>query len=416
MKRGSRAINSNSPQKKRTPRTPKPTVRSTTAADSSTTFADLGVPDLLVKALKEEGANHPFPIQAAAIPQALEGRDVLGRGPTGSGKTFTFGVPMIARLMGAASRPQKPRGLVLAPTRELASQIRQRLEPIANAAGQRVLEVVGGVKIQRNVTALARPVDILIATPGRAQDLLNQEYISFEDVSIVAIDEADHMADMGFLPQVTKLMNEINPKAQHLLFSATLDGDVQILVEKYLHDPVTHSTGEATATVDRMDHILGVMADRDERNDAVIDLAQLGVKTVMFMRTKHAVDRQMKKLVRQKVAAVALHGNKGQSTREKALEAFSSGEAQVLVATDIAARGIDVKNVELVVHIDPPAEHKAYVHRAGRTARAGSEGTVVTLTYSDTKDDTLKMMKKAGVKPTIDNKTHLIKNVRKLVK
>ncbi|KAB3523693.1 DEAD/DEAH box helicase [Corynebacterium zhongnanshanii] len=384
-------------------------------ADPSVTFVDLGVPHELAKALASEGARHPFPIQKAAIPQALEGRDILGRGPTGSGKTFTFGVPMVARLQGGASAPRAPRALMLAPTRELATQIRQRLEPIAHAAGQRVLDVVGGVKISRNITALARPVDILVATPGRAQDLIDQKILSFDAVSVVAVDEADQMADMGFLPQVTRLMDLIDPEAQHLLFSATLDGDVQVLVNKYMKDPVTHSTGDATATVDRMDHVLGVMADREERNDAVIELGALGVKTVMFMRTKHATDRQAKKLNRRGVHAVALHGDKGQSTREKTLAAFASGEAQVLVATDIAARGIDVKGVDLVVHIDPPAEHKAYVHRAGRTARAGSEGTVVTLTFKDVQQDTVKMMTKAGVSPNIVTRSELVTTVRSLV-
>ena len=370
-------------------------------ADTGTTFADLGLSDPIVRALRAEGLTHPFPIQAAAIPQALEGRDVLGRGPTGSGKTFTFGLPIIQKLAQGASKPRRPRGVVLVPTRELAAQVRERLEPLANTMGQRVLEVIGGVKIQRNITALARPVDILIATPGRAQDLLNNKELSFDDVTIVALDEADQMADMGFLPQVTKLLNAMPPRAQHLLFSATLDGDVQVLVDKFMHDPVTHSTGEAEATVDSMTHFLAVAQDREDRSRTVIDLGSLGVKTVMFMRTKHAVDRQVKKLTRAGITAVGLHGNKGQGSRTSTMENFASGKASVLVATDIAARGIDIKGVELVVHIDPPAEHKAYVHRAGRTARAGASGTVVTLTFTESESDTLTMMRKAGVEPTV---------------
>lgn len=370
-------------------------------ADESATFGDLGLSIPIVKALAREGINHPFPIQASAIPEALQGRDILGRGPTGSGKTFTFGLPIIESLQRGASAPQKPRALILVPTRELATQVRQRLEPIANAAGQRVLEVVGGVKIARHITALARPVDILVATPGRAQDLLNQHYLDFQKIQTVVLDEADQMADMGFLPQITKLFNQLPPDCQHLLFSATLDSDVQVLVDRFMNDPAIHSTGEAIASVNSMKHLLAVFTDRDERNAAVIDLGHLGVRTVMFLRTKYAVDRQVKKLTRSGIKAVGLHGKKGQSTREKALEAFSSGDAPVLVATDIAARGIDVKDVELVVHVDPPAEHKAYVHRAGRTARAGATGTVVTLTFEDIKDDTLKMMKKAGVNPEI---------------
>lgn len=369
--------------------------------DTSITFDQLGLSRDIAKALRSEGIIHPFPIQAAAIPQAVAGEDILGRGPTGSGKTFTFGLPIIQRLQHAASAPKKPRAVVLVPTRELALQVRERLEPIANAMGQRVLEVVGGVKINRHITALARPVDILVATPGRAQDLLDQRVLDFSDVQIVALDEADQMADMGFLPQVTKLMNRMPKQAQHLLFSATLDGDVQILVDRFMNNPITHSTGEAKASVDSMTHLLGVMSEREQRNETVNELAGIGVRTVMFVRTKYAVDRQVKKINRTGITAVGIHGDKGQNTRVKSLEAFRTGEASVLVATDIAARGIDIKDVELVVHIDPPAEHKAYVHRAGRTARAGAEGTVVTLCFEDTESPTVAMMAKAGVTPEV---------------
>lgn len=373
--------------------------KATALADTSTTFADLGLPLPLVQALKSEGIVHPFPIQAKAIPQALDGRDVLGRGPTGSGKTFTFGLPIITALMQGHSRPKAPRGVILVPTRELAAQVRSRLEPLAAAAGQRVLEVVGGVKISHNIRSLARPVDILVATPGRAQDLLDQKQITFDDVRIVALDEADQMADMGFLPQVTKLLKRMPTKAQHLLFSATLDGDVKILVDKFMHNPVEHSTGEAKVRVDSMTHYLATVADGPARNQLVVDLGKRSTRTIMFVRTKYAVDRMAKKLVKAGVKAVALHGNKGQNTRTAAIEDFTSGAATVLVATDIAARGIDISGVDLVVHVDVPAEHKAYVHRAGRTARAGSAGTVVTLTFSDAVDDALKLLKKAGVEP-----------------
>lgn len=368
-------------------------------ADTSTTFQDLGLPTQITTVLQQQGMRHPFPIQAAAIPQALEGKDILGRGPTGSGKTFTFGLPIIARLIGNASQPKRPRAVILVPTRELATQIRERLEPIANNAGQRVLEVVGGVKVARQITLLARPVDILIATPGRAQDLIDQQALDFSQVEIVALDEADQMADMGFLPQVRRLMDRMPKHAQHLLFSATLDGDVNVLVKRYMHNPITHSTGEATATVDKMDHILGVVPDKAARLEVVADLGRLGYRTVMFTRTKWFVDKLVKKLAQQGVHAVGLHGNKGQNTRQQALEDFRSGAVNILVATDIAARGIDVEDVALVVHVDPPAEHKAYVHRAGRTARAGNTGTVVTLTLEEAKEATLKMMGKAGVEP-----------------
>lgn len=369
-------------------------------ADTSTTFADLGLPLPLVNALKQEGIEHPFPIQAKAIPQALDGRDILGRGPTGSGKTFTFGLPIISNLMEGASQLRSPRAVILAPTRELAAQIRARLEPLAGAAGQRVLEVVGGVKISNNIRALARPVDILVATPGRAQDLLDQKQISFNNVRIVALDEADQMADMGFLPQVKKLLNRIPNEAQHLLFSATLDGDVQILVDKYMNDPVTHSTGEAQVRVDSMDHYLTPVQDGPARNSLVVAIGKQSTKTIMFTRTKHGADRMAKKLVKSGVRAVALHGNKGQNSRTQAIDSFTSGDTSVLVATDIAARGIDISGVSLVVHIDVPAEHKAYVHRAGRTARAGTSGTVVTLCFADATDDALALLKKAGVSPT----------------
>lgn len=381
---------------------------------SRSEFGKLGLDDCITKELSAEGITKPFPIQAAAIPAAVEGRDVLGRGPTGSGKTFTFGLPMIQRLRRGASKPKKPRGVVLVPTRELATQVRSRLDPIANAAGQRLLEVVGGVKIQRNITALARPVDILVATPGRALDLLGQGMLDFSDVKVVAIDEADQMADMGFLPQVTKLLDRMPKQAQHLLFSATLDGDVQVLVDKYMREPVTHSTGEATASVDTMRHLLGVVESREERNELIVSIGKLQKRTVMFMRTKYAVDRQVKKLVRAGVPAVGIHGNKGQNTRQAALDGFTQGKNTVLVATDIAARGIDVKDVELVVHIDPPAEHKAYVHRAGRTARAGASGTVVTLSFADQQADTEKMMAKAGVHPTVLPGAKLVAELKKI--
>lgn len=387
----------NAGQRRRPETAPQPAP--TALADASTTFADLGLPVPLVQALKSEGIVHPFPIQAKAIPQALDGQDVLGRGPTGSGKTFTFGLPIIAKLMEGASRPKAPRGVILVPTRELAAQVRSRLEPLANAAGQRVLEVVGGVKISHNIRALARPVDILVATPGRAQDLLDQKLITFDDVKIIALDEADQMADMGFLPQVTKLLKRMPKKAQHLLFSATLDGDVKVLVDTFMHNPVEHSTGEAKVRVDSMTHYLAVVADGPARNQMVVDLGKRSTRTIMFVRTKYAVDRMAKKLTKAGVKAVALHGNKGQNTRTAAIEDFTSGAAHVLVATDIAARGIDISGVDLVVHIDVPAEHKAYVHRAGRTARAGTSGTVVTLTFPDAVDDALKLLKKAGVEP-----------------
>lgn len=363
-----------------------------------TTFKDLGLPLPIVRELQREGIIEPFPIQAAAIPDALAGRDVLGRGPTGSGKTFTFGLPMLTRLSNSgSSKPGHPRGLVLVPTRELAAQIRERLDPAAAAMGLRTLDVVGGVAISRHIRSLASPVDLLVATPGRAQDLLDQGKLFFDRVEITALDEADHMADMGFLPQVRRLLDKTPQGGQRLLFSATLDGDVKKIIGRYMNNPVTHSTAPVEASVDTMTHHRLLVGGRDQRNDVVTSIAARDGKTIMFMRTKHGVDRQVKKLRRMGVNAAGLHGDKGQNTRANALAGFSDGSVPVLVATDIAARGIDINDVSLVVHVDPPAEHKAYLHRAGRTARAGTSGTVVTLVMDEQVKEVDQLMKKAGV-------------------
>nr|VDG63680.1 ATP-dependent RNA helicase [Streptococcus thermophilus] len=361
------------------------------------TFSDLGLPQPIVNVLAKQGIDEPFPIQEAAIPAVLDGRDVLGRGPTGSGKTFAFGLPMLALLAGSPSKPGHPRGLVLAPTRELAAQIRQRLEDPAAAVGLRVLDVVGGVNINNHIRSLAAPVDLLVATPGRAQDLINQGKLSFDSVAVTAIDEADQMADMGFLPQVRKLLDATPADGQRLLFSATLDGDVEKLVQRYLTDPVTHSTAPAQAAVDTMRHYQLLVGSREARNEIVPLIAARDGKTIMFMRTKHGVDRQVKKLRRAGIEAQPLHGDKGQGARTRAIEGFTDGSVPVLVATDIAARGIDISDVSLVVHIDPPAEHKAYLHRAGRTARAGTSGTVVTLVTDEQRKEVDQLLRKAGV-------------------
>ena len=362
-----------------------------------TSFADLGLPRDIVRVLHKQGITDAFPIQEAAIPDALAGKDVLGRGPTGSGKTFTFGLPMVARLEGAPSKSGKPRGLILAPTRELATQIRERLEEPAGALGLRVIEVVGGVNINHHIRALAAPVDILVATPGRAQDLVNQGYLQLDRVEITALDEADQMADMGFIPQVRKLLDMTPSGGQRLLFSATLDGDVDKLVKRYMHSPVTHSTAPVEAAVDTMEHYRLLVGNRDTRAEIVTQIAARKGKTIMFMRTKHGVDRQVKKLRRVGIHAQGLHGDKGQGARTRAIEGFTDGSTPVLVATDIAARGIDIDDVSLVVHIDPPAEHKAYLHRAGRTARAGTTGTVVTLVMDEQRKEVATLLKKAGV-------------------
>ncbi|WP_084168262.1 DEAD/DEAH box helicase [Corynebacterium atypicum] len=365
-----------------------------------TTFTDLGLPGELVRELNQRGVDKPFPIQAQAIPDALAGRDILGRGPTGSGKTFAFGLPMLTRLAGAPSKPGHPRGLVLAPTRELASQSADRLSDLAATLGLRVIAVVGGVSIAKHLRALVSPVDLLVATPGRAKDLIDRKALSLSSVEVTAIDEADQMADMGFLPQVRALLDLTAAGGQRMLFSATLDNQVDKLVRNYLRDPVTHSTAPVTAAVDTMDHYRFLCRTPQNRNQVAIAIAARDGRTIMFNRTRRGVDRTVKRLRKAGINAAGLHGDKAQGSREKALAGFAAGSVPVLVATDIAARGIDVADVSLVVHLDPPAEHKAYLHRAGRTARAGHAGTVVTLTTSEQEDEVATLLRKAGVTAT----------------
>lgn len=369
-----------------------------TIQQTETTFADLGLTRPIVHFLRREGITTPFPIQALTIPDVLSGHDVLGKGPTGSGKTFSFGLPMLHRLStSGVSRPGHPRALILAPTRELAAQISERLEAPAASLGLRVFNVVGGVNINPQIRRLAAPVDLLVATPGRLQDLLDQKKLQLNQVLIATLDEADQMADMGFLPQVTKLWNKLPAHCQHLLFSATLDKQVQAVVDKFLHKPRTHETSPAHSSVDTMDHVIAHVGSRENRNAMVEKIAARSGKTIMFMRTKHGVDRQVKKLRRVGVNALGLHGDKSQGARTQAITGFSHGSLPVLVATDIAARGIDISDVSLVVHIDPPAEHKAYLHRAGRTARAGASGTVLTLVLAEQEKAVTALVKKAGV-------------------
>ncbi|WP_406229690.1 DEAD/DEAH box helicase [Nocardia sp. NBC_01009] len=365
-------------------------------AAPAVTFADLGLPVPLVQALRNDGIEAPFPIQAATVPDAMAGRDVLGRGPTGSGKTLAFGLPMLARLAGASAKPGKPRGLVLVPTRELAAQIERALDNPALSLGLRVAAVVGGAPIKRQADRLARGVDLLIATPGRLEDLVNQRSADLSEVRITALDEADHMADMGFLPQVTKLLDRTPKDGQRLLFSATLDGEVDKLVKRYLDSPVTHSTAPPSASVATMSHHLLHLRKIDKRT-VIAEIAARDGLTIMFVRTKHGADRLAKQLRAAGIAAGALHGGKAQNNRTRTLAAFSDGSTPVLVTTDVAARGIHVDGISLVVHVDPPAESKAYLHRAGRTARAGEDGVVVTLVTEDERDDVDKMTRKAGV-------------------
>ncbi|GDY30547.1 RNA helicase [Gandjariella thermophila] len=361
-------------------------------------FAELGLPEPLVTALTDAGITTPFPIQAATLPDALAGRHVLGRGQTGSGKTLAFGLAMLARLAGGRAQPRQPRGLVLVPTRELAMQVSDALLPFARALGLWCRTVVGGTSFTRQADALRRGVDLLIATPGRLSDHVRQGTCALSDVVVTALDEADQMADMGFLPQVRAILELTPADGQRLLFSATLDHDVDALVREYLHDPVTHSVAPASASVTTMEHHL-LLVSAEDKLAVVAEVAAREGRTILFVRTKHQVDRLTQKLRSIGVRAGALHGGKAQSARTRVLGEFREGRTPVLVATDVAARGIHVDDVSLVVHVDPPADAKDYLHRAGRTARAGRSGTVVTLVTHRERRQVQGMTARAGVRP-----------------
>ncbi|MDG4665074.1 DEAD/DEAH box helicase [Mycobacterium sp. 236(2023)] len=361
------------------------------------TFADLGVPATLVSALTAGGITAPFPIQAATLPDSLAGRDVLGRGKTGSGKTLAFSIPLVAGLIGGKRQPSRPAGLVLAPTRELATQITAALEPLATAAGLRVTTIFGGVSQSRQVSALRSGVDIVVACPGRLEDLMKQRLLTLDGVIITVLDEADHMADLGFLPGVTRIMAATPAGGQRLLFSATLDNGVDKLVNRFLTEPVLHSVNEVADAPAQMTHHVFHVGGVQQKKDLVHRLASGTGRRILFMRTKHQARKLAKQLTDSGVPSVDLHGNLSQPARDRNLAAFASGDARVLVATDIAARGVHVDDVELVVHVDPPMEHKAYLHRSGRTARAGSDGDVVTVVLPEQRRDTQQLLRKAGI-------------------
>jgi superfamily II DNA/RNA helicase len=365
-----------------------------------TSFAALGVPARLSAVLARQGIDTPTPIQVATLPDALAGRDVLGRGRTGSGKTYAFLLPLVARLAGGGTaRPRTPRALILAPTRELVGQIDAALAPLAKAAGLTTRTVFGGVGQGPQVAALRRGVDILVACPGRLEDLIGQGHCTLERIEVTVLDEADHMADLGFLPAVRRILGRTPKRGQRLLFSATLDRAIDTLVRQFLSDPATHEADSPRSPmVEMTHHVLHV--DRDQRLPVLVDLASAPGRTMVFTRTKHGAKALARQLNRSGVPAVELHGNLGQGARTRNLEAFHSGRATALVATDIAARGIHVDDVALVVHADPPAEHKAYLHRSGRTARAGNTGTVVTLMTSEQVRDVRDLTRAAGIRPT----------------
>ncbi len=366
----------------------------------SASFADLGVPTALVETLAAQGKTSAFPIQTATLPDTLAGRDVLGRGRTGSGKTLAFSIPTVARLAGGRrAQARRPRALVLCPTRELANQIRAVLEPLAQAAGLRTAVVFGGVGQNPQVSALRTGVDVLIACPGRLEDLIGQGHCDLGAVEVTVLDEADHMADLGFLPGVKRIMDRTPTKGQRMLFSATLDNGVDVLVRRYLSDPLTHSVDSAAAPPPAMTHhVLSVTAT--DKAAVVRELASGQGRSLLFMRTKHSAKKLAKQLTAAGIPAVDLHGNLSQNARERNLEAFTSGGVRVMVATDIAARGIHVDDVELVVHVDPPTEHKAYLHRSGRTARAGASGVVVTVMTPDQRRDVADLARLAKIRPT----------------
>jgi superfamily II DNA/RNA helicase len=360
-------------------------------------FAELGVGEPLIKTLAARGIASPFPIQVETLPDTLAGRDVLGRGKTGSGKTLAFAIPLVTRLAGRMRRPSRPNGLVLAPTRELATQITAVLEPLAAAHNLDVTTVFGGVPQNRQVAALKSGIDIVVACPGRLEDLMKQRLISLEAVEITVLDEADHMADLGFLPGVTRILAATPSSGQRLLFSATLDNGVDKLVKRFLRDQVTHAVDEANSPVPAMTHHVFHVAGVEAKKELVHHLASGTGRRILFMRTKHQARKLAKQLTESGVPSVDLHGNLSQPARDRNLAAFTAGRARVLVATDIAARGVHVDEVDLVVHVDPPTEHKAYLHRSGRTARAGSAGDVVTVVLPEQRKDMQLLMRRAGI-------------------
>ncbi len=363
------------------------------------TFSDLGVPAAYCDALAAQSITEPFPIQTSTLPDSLAGRDVLGRGRTGSGKTLAFCLPVAIRLRGSRSTPGAPRAMILVPTRELATQVAQTMRPLAKTAGLKVTTIVGGVSQGPQVNDLRSGADIVVATPGRLEDLIKQRHCRLDSVEISVLDEADHLADLGFLPASKRLLDQTPKTGQRLLFSATLDGAVGVLVRRYLSNPVTHHVDAANAPVPSMTHHVLTVDDADKQQ-VVRELVSGHQRTVAFTRTKHGAKKLAKQLSAAGIPAADLHGNLSQGARQRNLAAFSDGKVRVLVATDIAARGIHVDGIDLVLHVDPPAEHKTYLHRCGRTARAGAQGMAVTVGTHGQRREIQRMIRKAEVFPT----------------
>ncbi|MBV9023586.1 MAG: DEAD/DEAH box helicase [Streptomycetaceae bacterium] len=373
-------------------------VSTTSPLPAVSSFAELDMPPAVLKMLTSLGMNKPFPIQGATLPNSLAGRDVLGRGRTGSGKTLAFGLALLVRIAGQRAEPNRPLALVLVPTRELAQQVTDALTPYARSLHLRLTSVVGGLSISRQAQALNAGVEVVVATPGRLADLIDRGDCRLDQVGITVLDEADQMADMGFMPQVTALLDQVRPHGQRMLFSATLDRNVDRLVRRYLHDPVVHSVDPSAGAVTTMEHHVLHVHEAD-KHATTTEIAARDGRVIMFLDTKHAVDRLTKHLLANGVRAAALHGGKSQSQRTRTLTQFKDGYVTVLVATNVAARGIHVDNLDLVVNVDPPSDHKDYLHRGGRTARAGESGSVVTLVLPNQRRDMARLMAAASITP-----------------
>ncbi|MFE9371523.1 DEAD/DEAH box helicase [Streptomyces sp. NPDC006711] len=363
-------------------------------------FADLDMPAALLKTLDAQGVSEPFPIQGATLPNSLAGRDILGRGRTGSGKTLAFGLALLARTAGRRAEPTAPLALVLVPTRELAQQVTDALTPYATAVNLRLTTVVGGLSLTKQANALRRGAEVVVATPGRLKDLIERGDCSLENVSVTVLDEADQMADMGFMPQVTALLKQVEPDGQRMLFSATLDANIDRLVRMFLTDPVVHSVDPSAGAVTTMEHHVLYVMDETDKKAVTTRIAARDGRVIMFLDTKRSVDRLVKRLLASGVRAAGLHGGRSQPQRNRTLDQFKNGLVTALIATNVAARGIHVDDLDLVVNVDPPTDHKDYLHRGGRTARAGESGSVVTLVLPDEKREMAKLMSFAGIRPS----------------
>ncbi|MER5640671.1 DEAD/DEAH box helicase [Kitasatospora sp. NPDC002227] len=374
-------------------------VEGTPPRPPAATFAELEMPKGLLSALTREGVTEPFPIQSATLPDSIAGRDVLGRGRTGSGKTLAFGLSVLTRTAGKRADARRPLALVLVPTRELAQQVTEALTPYATAVNLRIATVVGGMSITRQANAVRRGAEVLVATPGRLDDLIGRGDVHLDQVQITVLDEADQMADMGFLPQVTKLLEQVAEGGQRMLFSATLDKNVDRLVRRFLTDPVTHSVDPSAGAVTTMDHHV-LQLDPADKASATAHIASRDGRLIMFVHTKHGADRLAKQLLAAGVRAAALHGGKSQPQRNRVLDQFRDGQVTALIATNVAARGIHIDGLDMVVNVDPPIDHKDYLHRGGRTARAGESGTVVTLVLPEQRREVSRLMTVAGIRPT----------------